>query len=96
MILNVPAGKTEWVDVQQLAGTSIPCAGGGSTHGWKVWLPPNASVTRYGMHQGSKMGEWSGNSGTAGGYCGAIVVENPNNFQVTVHLSWKMWCRGGC
>ncbi len=96
VILNVPAGKTEWVEVQRLAGTNIACAGALSTHGWKVWLPPDASVTLYGVHQGIRMGEWSGNSGTASGYCGAIAVENPNNFQVTVHLSWKMWCRGPC
>ncbi|WP_376789789.1 hypothetical protein [Thermoflexus sp.] len=96
VVLNIPAMGVAEVNAQQLGGVNIACAGARSTHGWQVWLPPGASVTLYGMHQGIQIGNWSGNSGTAGGYCGHITVENPNNFPVTVHVSWKMWdCTAG-
>ncbi|MCS7276270.1 MAG: hypothetical protein NZ695_04575 [Dehalococcoidia bacterium] len=98
VILQVPPGGEVAVDAMQLSGANIGCAGAGSTNGWQVWLPPGASVNiRTAVSTGGGPTTIaSGNSGTAGGYCGTIFVQNPGSATVTVHVNWRMWCAAPC
>lgn len=94
-ILSIAPGGTASVPLTPPASPP-PCAAFQGSFAWQVWSPADASVTVYGMHQGAKIGETAGNSGQAGGYCGNLIVENPNPQPATVHVKYKLYdCSAG-
>uniref|UniRef100_A0A7C1XDF9 Lipoprotein n=1 Tax=Thermomicrobium roseum TaxID=500 RepID=A0A7C1XDF9_THERO len=88
--LTIAPGLSYFFDTLALVANPPACAAAFATFSWAVLSPSGAGVVLKTGHQGVWNQVGSGPTGTAGGYCGAIELHNPNTQSVTLDLAYAL------
>ncbi len=83
--ITIPPGDTYWFDANQ---GHAACAGALLAVTWVVVAPDEAEVVLRSGHQEVFDEVGRGSRGVAGGYCGAVLIDNPNTASVTLDLAY--------
>lgn len=88
--LTIAPGQSYWFDTLALVANPPACAAAFATFSWAVLSPSGGGVALKTGHQGVFSEVGSGPTGTAGGYCGATEIQNPNTQSVTLDLAYVL------